>query len=222
MRMRHPPVCFGCGGGVRRKEKNDTHTQTHRLPRAWEARESCSFLSRQNHHLPSQIIRFHTQCSLESHRCEASSSSCEKRLCLNPSSVKKEIKPWIIIIMHEWWTIFVVVIAVMIGSFVLVGLCCWAVRLITSEPISRTPSSIIYTKRKQPIDFRKKSSGSKNSTGRKELALDPDEEQEIVRELAHVWTRSSHIAVWSPFLPHACRWRPVSDVHPCTSKYNLE
>ena len=88
--------------------------------------------------------------------------------------------------MHEWWTIFVVVIAVGIGSCALVGLCCWAVRIITSEPISRAPSSIIYTKRKQPTDFRKKSGGSKNGSGRKELALDPDEEQEIVRELAHV------------------------------------
>lgn len=86
--------------------------------------------------------------------------------------------------MHEWWTIFVVVIAVGIGSCALVGLCCYAVRILSREQVSRAPSSIIYSKRKQPTDFRKKSSGTR--TDRKEMALDPEEEQEIVRELALV------------------------------------
>lgn len=88
--------------------------------------------------------------------------------------------------MHEWWTIFVVLIAVGIGSCALVGLCCYAIRILSHEPISRAPSSIIYTKRKQPTDFRKSKSSGSSKHERKELALDPDEEQEIVRELALV------------------------------------
>ena len=90
--------------------------------------------------------------------------------------------------MHEWWTIFVVVIAVGIGSCALIGLCCFLIRFLMAEPMSRAPSSIIYTKRKQPTDFRKKSPAAshRSGNGHKEQVLDPEEEQAIVRELALV------------------------------------
>ena len=92
-------------------------------------------------------------------------------------------------IMHEWWTIFVVVIAVGIASCALIGLCCYAVRVVSQEPSSsRAPSSVIYTKkRKQPTDFRRKSPVVAATSGRREMQpLHPPDQEQVVRDLTLV------------------------------------
>lgn len=88
--------------------------------------------------------------------------------------------------MHEWWTIFVVVIVVGIASCSMIGLCCFGIRLLSHDPVSRSPSSVIYTKRTQPTDFRRSQVRQVPDKKRQAQEEDDEEEEEVTRELALV------------------------------------